>query len=165
MMPTVEVDARRALARFSPAGIPNAVRRNLRAVIPDLTRNLAALVNSKLDSDLQSRRRIGVTEQMIENPTEIKGRVQATWTGDSSKSFVPTILESGAKAHEIAAVNAKSLAFLWPKVGPGMFFFKSVWHPGFPGIHYMRDSFAEQKGAIRDAVQKAVVAGANEAPP
>lgn len=162
MIPTIEVDAAQALARFSPSGIPDAVRRSLRSVIPNLARNLAALVNSKLDSGLQSRRRVGVTEEMIENPTALYGKVQAVWTGDKSKSFVPTILESGARPHTIAAVNAKSLAFLWPKVGPGMFFFKSVQHPGFPGIFYMRDSFAEQRDTIRDAMREAVVQGLQE---
>ncbi len=38
----IDVDARKALARFSPSGIPESVRKNLRSIIPDLTRRLGS---------------------------------------------------------------------------------------------------------------------------
>ena len=162
MIPQITIEADKALARFSPAGIPNAVRRNLRRVLPDLTKMVGNLVNSKLDAGLQSRRRVKITQEMVENPKEIYGEVKAVWTGDASKAFVPTILESGAVAHAIVAVNAKALYFFWPKLNQFVSF-KSVWHPGFAGIHYMRDAFAERRDTIRvrleDAVKRGLVEG------
>lgn len=46
-------------------------------------------------------------------------------------------VELGARPRIIRARNAKVLAFAWPKVGPGTFFFKSVSWPGFEGQHYL----------------------------
>lgn len=162
MIPEIKVDARRALARFSQAGIPEAVRRNLRTVIPDLTKRLGAQVEARLNSGLKSRTRLKVEKQMREDPSKITGRVATVWTGDSSKDFIPQILESGAKAHVIEAKNAGSLAFLWPKVGPGMFFFRKVNHPGFPGIFYMRESFKAMQAEISKSMTKAVRDGAGK---
>ena len=153
---TVTVDANRALAKLDR--IPLEVRNSLRAVIPDLTKQLGALVNQKLDTGLKSRTRIQVKQELVENPRNIYGRVAAIWTGDPKASMVPQVLESGARAHEIVAVNASALAFFWPKVGK-MVFFKRVMHPGFSGIFYMRDAFNEMRGTIVPKIRDAVKAG------
>ena len=161
-MITVTVDARKALAKFSPSGIPEQVRSNLRRVIPDLTKRLGANVEARLNTQLQSRNRLKVDKLMREDSSRVIGQVTTVWTGESSKSFIPQILESGAKAHAIVAKNASALAFLWPKVGPGMFFFKQVWHPGFPGIWYMRDAFKEMETEIVSSMTEAVRKGAKD---
>ena len=73
MAMTVTVDATKALARFSPAGIPAQVRNNLRMAIPPLMRALGAQVDSNLAA-LKSRTRLKTTEVMMENATEIIGK-------------------------------------------------------------------------------------------
>jgi len=163
-MITVVVDGRAALAKFSPAGIPEAVRRNMRAAIPGLLKDLAAEVNKNLNSGLQSRTRVQIKKgqgEMVENASGITGRMEMIWTGDQKQAMVPEVLESGSKPHVIAAVNAKSLAFYWPVIG-GMAFFKQVMHPGFPGIHYMENAFESMKAEIVQRMQDAVMKGTKE---
>lgn len=155
----VKVDARRALAKFSPAGIPEAVRSNLRRVIPGLTKQLGALVERKLEAGTKSRTRLTVKKEMVENQNEILGRVRTVWTGPVSKALVPLWLEEGTKPHVIEAKNASVLAFYWPKIA-GMFFGPRVNHPGTQPIWYSRDSLAEMKGTIRTALTSAVREGA-----
>lgn len=156
---TVTVDAKTALAHFSPAGIPEGIRRQLRSVIPGLTRRLGALVERRLESELKSRRRLTVQKQMIENRTMIVGRVSVKWTGDPRSAMVPAVLDTGAKAHVIAAKNGKALAFFWPKMGRNVLF-KQVHHPGFAGIFYAQRSLADMSGEIEQAINSAVRDGA-----
>jgi hypothetical protein len=162
-MITVAIDGKTALAKFSPAGIPEQVRRNLRMAIPGLLRELAAEVNSNL-GQLQSRKRVQIDKGqgvMIENATGVTGFMQMIWTGDQAQSMVPEVLESGAKPHVIEAVNANALAFMWPQIG-GMAFFKRVNHPGFAGIHYMENAFNKLRPQIVETIEAAVVKGAQE---
>ncbi len=156
---TVHVDATTALARFSPAGIPEQVRRNLRSVIPGLTRKLGALVDAKLDSEFKSRRRLAVKKEMVENQRSIIGRVAVVWTGDKRAGMVPAVLDTGAKAHIIRPKNAKALAFFWPQMGRNVFF-KEVHHPGFPGRFYMRNALAEMSGEIQETISRSVMTAA-----
>jgi hypothetical protein len=144
---SIDIDSSRAMARFGPSGIPMRARENLRALIPPLTRQIGAAVDAKLGK-LKSRDRLQTKIEMVENTREIYGRVRVVWTGESEKSFIPVVLESGAAPHVIEAKNARALAFFWPRVGKQVFF-KSVNHPGFPGIHYMHDTFAEMEDEIR----------------
>lgn len=160
----IKVDANRALARFSPSGIPEQIRRNLRAAIPDLLRDLSGRIDANL-SVLKSRKNLqlkgGPQGQMVENANEIVGIAQMTWTGDPKASMVPQVLETGARPHKIRAVNAKALSFFWPKVGSQVFF-KEVNHPGFPGIRYMERAFESMQTKIVDRLTQAVKDGANE---
>jgi hypothetical protein len=156
---TITVDATRALAKLDR--VTPAVRNNLRGVIPNLTKQLGALVNSKLDSQLKSRKNIQIKQEMVESASYIYGRVFAAWTGDRKAMMVPQILESGARPHDIEAVNAKALAFFWDRMG-GDVFFKRVHHPGFPGIHYMENSFDEMKGEISSRIRSAITAAARD---
>jgi hypothetical protein len=79
----IKVDAQSALARFSPAGIPEKVRANLRATIPGIMRNLTAQIDSNLGA-LKSRTHLqikgGPQGQMVENATQIIGRALRTAT-------------------------------------------------------------------------------------
>lgn len=159
----VKINDEAVLRKYSPSGIPVEVRNNLRRTIPDLVRRLGASVESKLDSELKSRTHVVVDKFMHDSTKDgIYGEVTARWTGDSSKSFIPTILESGAKAHEIRAKNASALFFFWEKLGKNVMF-KKVWHPGFPGIFFMERSFHEMQEEIIESISDAVRAGANKA--
>lgn len=125
----IKMDAGRAFARFSKAGIPEAVRNNLRRTLPQLTKRLGTEIEAAMDRDLKSHDNLAVTKQMIENPTTISGRVQLVWTGSQAKRMVPVWLEGGTRPHEIVARNAKALSFFWPRVGARVAF-KRVMHPG-----------------------------------
>src|SRR5712671_5500263 len=129
-MITVKVDASSALARFGKSGIPDDVRRNLRALIPDLTRRLASRVDANLTSGLKTRRRLQVRSAMVENSQGITGRVSVIST--SEPIMLPTWLESGTKAHAIEVKNAKALYFFWERMGRNVAF-RRVMHPGFAG--------------------------------
>ncbi len=153
---TVSVDARQALVKFSPAGIPAAVRNNLRRVLPGLTKRLGGLIESKLDSGLKSRRRLVVKKEMVENPTAVYGRVRTIST--SEPYLLPLWLEEGTKAHAIEAKNARALYFFWEKMGKHVSF-KRVMHPGFKGIHYSRDAFSEMESEIRNTLEVAAREG------
>jgi hypothetical protein len=158
----ITVDARSVIARFSPAGIPEQVRANLRRTIPALIRKLAAKVDAALDAGLKSRARLKIDPpqgEMVENAQSISGRVRVIWTGDQAASMVPQVLESGAVAHPIEAKNAGALAFFFPAMGR-MAFFKRVWHPGFPGIRYMQGSFQDMESEIFATIDAAVKQGA-----
>lgn len=164
MVVQVKVDATKALARFSPAGIPVQVRNNLRQVIPPLMRDLTARIDANL-SVLKSRTHVqiqgGRQGVMIENAQGITGVAEMIWTGDEKASMVPAVLESGSKPHVIRAVNAKTLAFFWDKVGKTVFP-RQVMHPGFPGIHYMERAFEAMKPRIVVEIEKAVKEGAKK---
>jgi len=153
---TVKVEAQQAIAKFSPSGIPEDVRRNLRAVIPNLTKRLGAAVDANLSAGLKTRRSITVRKEMVENRSALYGRVV---TVSSKLPMLPLWLEEGTKAHDIVARNAKALYFYWDKAG-GFVAFHSVHHPGFAGIHYSRDAFAEMEDEIVKKLDEADVAGA-----
>jgi len=159
---TVRLDAADALRAFDVSGMPAAIRNNLRRTIPDLTKRLGAKIEEKLNTELKSRTRLKVDKQVKETSSgEISGSVTVRWTGDSSKDFIPIILDTGARAHEIRARNASALFFFWEKVGANVMF-KSVQHPGFPGIHYMQRSLAEMETEIKNSIQDAVSAAGLE---
>jgi hypothetical protein len=157
---TVKVDATRALAKFDR--VPIQVRNELRGIIPDLTKQLGGLVNSKLDTELKSRKRIKVTEELHDSPRRITGVVAAVWTGGDLGRLVPSYLEFGTRPHEIEANVAGALAFFWERVGANVFF-KRVMHPGFAGIHYMERSFGEMKSEIVSKIKSAAQIGARRA--
>jgi hypothetical protein len=152
-MITVKVDDQKAMVKFGPSGIPEAVRRNLRAVIPGLTKRLGAQVDANLSSGLKTRRRLQVKSEMVENPKALYGRV--TTISTSEPFFLPNILESGAKAHIIRGVNRtdKLLFFMYN----GRLISKhEVNHPGFAGIHYSENALASMQSEIVDSITKAV---------
>lgn len=154
----IKVDATAALARFSPAGIPEGVRNQLRMTIPDLIKEVAKDVDTNL-GELQSRTRLATVPTMIENANGLTGQLEVAWTGEQEKDFIPQILESGARAHVIEAVNAKALAFTW---GGAQVFFKKVNHPGFPGIRYMQRAWDANKDNIRTQLEIAINKGLQE---
>jgi len=162
MIPEIQVDARKALLKFSDAGIPEGIRRNLRTVIPDLTKRLGASVEAKLNSELKSRKNIDVKKEMVESPTYLYGRVRVVWTGDQKSNMVPAVLDTGAKAHLIEAKPGSALFFFWEKLGINAAF-KAVHHPGFAGINYMQRSLDEMQSEIVNALQKAAQNGAKAA--
>lgn len=166
MIPEITIDATKALARFSPSGIPEAVRRRLRQVLPDLGKQLGALVNRRLDTNLKSRKNLEVTQELHESASNISVNVALEWTGDSAKKMVPSWLEYGTSPHPILPVNARALAFYWPKAG-GMYgtslvFFKRVQHPGFTAYGFMSNSMAEMRGDIETQLRTNVIAAMNE---
>lgn len=159
-MITVQVDASRALARFSPAGIPESVRRNLRAIIPDITKRLGAAVDANLDARLKTRRRLTVRKEMVENPTALYGRV--TTVANPGPALLPLWLEEGTRPHEIAAKNASALFFFWEKMGRNVVF-RRVMHPGTPAFHYSTDAFKAMEAEIVASLSQAVRMGARAA--
>lgn len=159
-IPTVKLDARDLIDRLER--MPEGVRQNLRRVLPSLVKELGNSVEQKLNTELKSRDRLKVDKQVREDRSGVYGVVSIRWTGDRSKDFIPQIIETGAKAHEIKAKNAPALAFLWPKVGPGMFFFKRVQHPGFAGILALDRSYKEMQSEILAAISDAGGGGFRE---
>jgi hypothetical protein len=157
---TIKVDSTRAIAKLNR--IPVSVRNALRRVIPNLTKQLGALVNAKLDSKLKTRTNLDVKQEMHENAQSITGVVSLVWNGDPTSKLVPTYLEYGTRPHEIAAVNANALAFFWERIGENVMF-KRVQHPGFPGFYFLRDSLAESRDEITSQITAAVKQGAREA--
>lgn len=155
---TVKVDAgQRVFARFSRAGIPESVRRNLRAMVPDLTKRLGAAVDANLDAGLKSRTGLQVKKEMVENPTALYGRV-TTVAINGRPAMLPVWLEEGTAPHVIAAKNASALFFFWDKVGANVMF-KSVNHPGFSGIRFMGNAFDAMQDDIKQGIQDAVARG------
>lgn len=154
MQPTVTVDAREALAKFSKAGIPEAVRNQLRRTLPDLTKRLGGVVDDNLTRGLKSRNRLTTKKEMIENPTKIVGRVRVLWTGDPAKKMVPFWLERGTKPHPIVAKNARNLYFYWEKIG-AFFIGPKVMHPGFKGLEYMQAALLQMEPEIVDVISSA----------
>lgn len=155
---TVKVDASNARAKFDH--LTPAIRDRLRVALPDLANQLAARVDANLGA-LNSRNRLKTVRELHESTNQIYARVAVDWTGDSRANMVPQVLESGARPHVIEA-SGKALAFMWQGQ---MRFFKRVNHPGYPGIHYMRDAFAQMRDAIVEGLRKAAKQGASEARP
>ena len=151
-MITAKVESQVAMARFGKSGIPESVRKNLRAIIPDLTKRLGAQVDANLSSGLKTRRRLQVKKEMVENPSALYGRV--TTISTSEPLLLPLWLEEGTKAHAIEARNAKALFFFWDKVGKNVAF-KRVMHPGFAGIHYTGNALESMRSEIINAITNA----------
>lgn len=156
VIPTIDVNFEKVFARFSPAGIPESVRSNLRSVLPDLTKEIGGAVDEKLSSQLKSRTSLETKKELVENPTTIYGSVRVI---SSKNPLLPQWLETGTRPHDIAARNGKVLAFFWPRIG-GMAFFPKVHHPGFKGIQYMATTFSEYEDKIAATITKAVQTGA-----
>lgn len=157
-MISVKVDSSKALIKFGPQGIPEAVRRNLRRIIPDLTKRLGAAVDANLTAGLKTRASLTVKKEMVENPTALYGRVT---TVSSKNPLLPLWLESGTKAHDIVATGP-ALAFFWPKVGKQMFL-KKVHHPGTAPGNFSANAFHAMEAEIKAALTSAVRAGARAA--
>ncbi len=152
-MITVKVDDRAAMARFGPSGIPESVRKNLRAIIPNLTKRLGALVDANLTGGLKTRRRLQVKSEMVENPSALYGRVRTIST--SEPFFLPNILETGAKAHIIRGINRPD-KLLFFEIGGHLISKHEVNHPGFPGIHYAGNALAAMESEIINGITQAV---------
>ena len=157
MQPTIQVDATKAFAKFSDAGIPQAVRNNLRAVLPQLGQQVGAGAEHRLDSGLKSRTTITINKQMVENPSQISVRIFAT--SPTANGLLPSYLESGTRPHPIT--GNPWLAFFWDKIGQFVAL-PRVNHPGFAGIHYMQNTMAEQEPNIVNTVSEAVKRGLNQ---
>jgi hypothetical protein len=157
----IKVNSSGALAKFSPAGIPEAVRRALRRVLPQLTIKLGAKVDDLLGSGLKSRTTLRTTPQLIENPTALYGRVTISAVAPSP-SMLPAWLDTGTRPHVIAARNANALYFFWEKLGKNVSF-RQVNHPGFAGIQYRDAAIASMSGEIVDTISQAVREGAASA--
>lgn len=52
----------------------------------------------------------------------------------------------GTRPHEIRARNAPMLVFKWPKVGPGLFRFKKINHPGTDAHPFLNETVLEMYG-------------------
>lgn len=158
MQPTITVDARQALAKFSKAGIPEAVRSNLRRALPDLMKNVGGEIERMMDSQLKTRRSIVVVKQMIENPWKITGRVTIT----SSKRLLPLWLEEGTRPHEIVPRVARVLAFYSQSAGR-MIFTKRVMHPGTRPYRFAQTVMESMEPEIVDVIDRAAKIGARQA--
>jgi hypothetical protein len=157
-MITITVNSAGALAKFSPAGIPESVRRALRQVLPPLTIRLAAKVDEKLDA-LKSRTTLRTKPELVENPTALYGRVTVSAMAPSP-SMLPAWLDAGTRPHEIAARNAGALFFYWEKLGTNAMF-RKVNHPGFAGIFFKDAALADMQTEIVDTIGQAVREGAS----
>jgi hypothetical protein len=156
----IKVDPSGAIAKFDR--VPVAVRDKLRQVLPDLAKQLGSLVNSKLDSELKTRTRLQVNQELHDvSNNQIYATVGVGWTGDALSKLVPVYLEHGTRPHEIAARNVNALSFFWERFGKNVMF-KRVMHPGFAGIHYMERSFAEMQDQIVATLQDAAHEAARE---
>lgn len=153
--PTVEVDARNAIARFTK--IPENVRNNLRRDIPGLTKSVTKTVREKLIPGVlfktTTRLLPAVRQMMVENPHEVVGRVFVDPT--LFPAVVANTLESGSRPHEIRARYASALFFFWAKLGKNVAFQK-VNHPGFAGRSYMQSSFQEHLPDIRATLEASI---------
>lgn len=160
MIPTVTVDARQALARFSERGIPENVRTALRTMLPGLMKRFGRRVDERLESGLKTRRTLQTKAELVENPRQIVGRVRVIYTGaDPTKKLLPQWLESGTRPHEIRAKHAKALFFFWERTGV-FFIGPRVMHPGFKGIKYMENTLLELEPEIVDVIGTAGRMGA-----
>lgn len=150
-------------ARLKLSRVPVEVRDRLRSVIPPLMKQLASLVDSNLGK-LKSRKTLETVTEMHDiagASNQIYGVVRVQ--SPSAKGLLPKYLEEGTAPHQI--LGNPILAFDWENgpSGPGTYFFRSVNHPGFEGIHYMRDAFDSMQGEIVAELKAAVKLGAAQA--
>lgn len=155
ILPEINVNMSSVMAKFSPAGIPETVRNNLRRVLPDLTKEIGRAVDDKLSSQLKSRTSLETKKELVENPTSIFGRVRVT---SSRNPLLPEWIEKGTRPHEIKAKNVNALHFMWPVMG-GFVFFKSVHHPGTKAMQFMETTFGEFEPQIVSRLTEAVRQG------
>lgn len=152
MEPTINVDLSKAQLRFSPAGIPETVRSNLRRLIPQLAHNITAAINNRMNTQLKSRNTLTVTEKMRENPSKITMEIQII--SPSAKGLLPAYLELGTAPHEIVPRNAQFLRFALG--GVIEVFAKKVQHPGTRPYLFMEQTVAEFMGDIQGTLNEAV---------
>jgi len=148
---TVQVDATRAISKLNR--LPDAVRENLRSLLPDIIHRLGVRVNEKLDSGLKTRRSLQVQESF--DSARLYGAVTVVSTKEPS--FLPEILEAGARPHVIEG-NPRLYFFseeLGHIIGPF-----HVRHPGFPGIHYMQEAADEMRRDVLREIEQSVREGA-----
>jgi hypothetical protein len=146
---TIKVDNTRALAKFRR--LPVQVRDNLRRALPPLINQLAASVESKLGSDLKSRKTLTVTRELHDTTAnKIYGVVGLE--SPSAGGLLPTYLEKGTVAHLIKGNPV--LAFYWDKIGRQAYF-RSVQHPGTKPYEFMSRAFAEMREEIVAQIKEA----------
>lgn len=161
-MPGIEIEVSgKVIAKYER--LPNEIRSRLRHDLPDITRDVKARVAAKLVPGVlfktTTRLAPALSSQMIESKDEIYGRVYI----DRNK-FPPVVahtLESGSRAHEIAARLAPVLVFFWEKLGK-VVAFKRVWHPGFEGRSYMHSTMEEMRDEIAERLNRSVMGAIND---
>ncbi len=149
----ITVDTSKATQRFSSAGIPEQVRKNLRALIPDLTKQLGANVEARLDSELKTRRRLVVKKFFVDGDTRMYGMVRLTTK--APPALLPTWLEAGTPRHPITAKYKPRLKFFWERVGHWVSPI-TVNHPGTKQYNFLHGAFAEMEGEIRAKLEEGV---------
>jgi hypothetical protein len=152
----IKVDAR--AARLKLDRVTPTVRDALRAVLPNLTKQLASAVTSKLGSELKSMKTLTVTQELRESTNQIYGLVSLK--SPSAGGLLPTYLEEGTRPHEI--VGNPFLAFHWERLGVDVVF-RRVQHPGTKAYQFMARSFAEQRDEIVSQISEAAKSGAQKA--
>lgn len=153
----ITVDARQAnlkLDRITPA-----VRDRLRAVLPNIIRQLAALVGAKLDTELQSRKSLSVAQELHESVNHLYG-VARLEAAPPSPKLLPQWLEEGTQSHFVAPVNASALH--WVEDGED-FFSRGHWVRGIGPYLFMQRSLNEMEGAILIELKSAAKLAAKEA--
>lgn len=85
--------------------------------------------------------------------------VEVTARGLSALVGVPvdyaTFTTEGTQPHRIIPRNARVLAFAWPKKGPGIFFFRSVNHPGTTGQPWYADQTSRWPNLVEEELNRA----------
>lgn len=163
----IDVGTDRVIARFGDHGIPDVVRKNLKRIIPDLTRRLGALAEDNLIGSVDSWTNIAFKKEMIEDPSNVTGKVSVQWTGDRSKMMVPKWIEEGTRAHVITASGAyggpgpKALFFYWKGIG-AYWSGKEVHNPGVRARNYMKRAVEAMTPEIKEALIEATMQGVRE---
>jgi hypothetical protein len=152
---TIKVDRGEIAAKFGRR-IPEAVRSNLRRMLPVVTRQVQERVwENELGLFKSAEHLMPATKaRMVENVQGIVGQVYV-----DPALFPPAAaasLESGSRPHEIAARSAGSLYFFWPRVGKYVFF-QSVQHPGFEGRSYMQSALDVMAPQITETLRQAMI--------
>lgn len=161
MIPTIQVDATKAFAKFSDAGIPESVRRNLRSMLPPLGKAVGASVDAKLDTQLKSRTTLTTNQEMRE-PTSGRSITMRVWvTSPTGGGLLPRWIEEGTKGH--GPVEAPFLVFQIDGEWIRTKFVKGMFGGDMQGLHYMENTLAEMESEIVDTLTQAVRQGAQEA--
>lgn len=88
---------------------------------------------------IQCNKRTGkLSQSILKRPVISSGDTLSVTVGAYQPYAI--YVHEGTKPHIIRARNANVLAFYWPAKGTGMFFFKSVNHPGYKGNKFLTDN-------------------------
>ena len=154
----IKVDA--TSARLKLERIAPAVRNQLRQVLPQLTLKIGAAVNAKLDSELKSRTRLNVTQELRESANQIYGAVRIDWVGEQIAKLVPTYLEYGTQRHWVAPITAKALH--WVTDAGDDAFSKGHYVSGIKAHNFMSRTFREMQSEIVETIRTAAKTGASK---